>query len=59
MKKTKILFFNHACSIGGAGLSFLDILKSIDKTKYEVVVYNSSLKSQQVLWNNRKVRREK
>ncbi len=45
MKKTKILFFNHACSIGGAGLSFLDILRSIDKSQYEVIVYNSSLKS--------------
>ena len=44
MKKTKILFFNHACAIGGAGISFLDILKSIDKNKYDVVVYNSSIR---------------
>lgn len=34
----KILIFNHAGSIGGAGVSLIHIMRAIDKKKYEVTV---------------------
>ena len=36
--KKKVLIFHHHGSIGGAGLSLLHIIKSIDRTKYDVSV---------------------
>lgn len=38
----KILLFNMASTIGGAGISFLHYLNNIDRTEYEVVVYNNA-----------------
>ncbi len=36
--KKKVLVFHHHGSIGGAGLSLLHIVRSIDKNKYDVIV---------------------
>jgi len=44
----KILFFHHFGGIGGAGLSLLHILHSIDKTKYHVAVVCPSHPNQMV-----------
>ncbi len=38
----KLLLFNMSATIGGAGISFLQYLENIDRTKYEVVVYNNA-----------------
>ena len=38
----KILLYNMASTIGGAGISFLHYLNNIDRTQYEVVVYNNA-----------------
>lgn len=40
--RRKILFFNHASTIGGAGLSLLDIVRSVDKEQFETVIYTVS-----------------
>lgn len=44
--KRKVLFFNHASVIGGAGLSLLNIIDSLDKQKYDITVYCTANKTQ-------------
>ncbi len=44
--KRKILFFNHASVIGGAGLSLLSIIDSFDREKYDITVYCTANKTQ-------------
>lgn len=44
--KRKVLFFNHASVIGGAGLSLLSIIDSLDKQKYDITVYCTANKTQ-------------
>lgn len=39
---TKVLFFHHNSRISGAGVSGRNVIRSIDKEKYEVVVYCST-----------------
>ncbi|MEA4894587.1 MAG: glycosyltransferase family 4 protein [Oscillospiraceae bacterium] len=38
----KLLLFNMSSTIGGAGISFLQFLENIDRTEYELVVYNNA-----------------
>jgi len=40
--KKKILFIHHSSTIGGAGLSGLNVLRAIPKESYEVTVYCNS-----------------
>jgi glycosyltransferase involved in cell wall biosynthesis len=37
--KKKILFVHHSANIGGAGISGLNVLNSIDRELYDIVVY--------------------
>lgn len=46
--KKKILFFHHCSDIGGAGLSGLNVLNSIDKSKFDVIVFSNSENNQMV-----------
>jgi glycosyltransferase involved in cell wall biosynthesis len=51
--KKKILFFHHCATIGGAGLSGLNVLKAIPKEKYDVTVYcNSEIPDMAELYRN-------
>lgn len=38
----KLLLFNMSATIGGAGISFLQYLENIDRTEYEIIVYNNA-----------------
>ncbi len=40
--KKKVIFFHHSGDIGGAGLSALNVLRAINKEKYDITVYCNS-----------------
>ena len=44
--KQKILIFNHASVVGGAGIALLNIVDSLDKEKYDLTVYCTANQSQ-------------
>lgn len=44
--KQKILIFNHASVVGGAGVALLNIIDSLDKELYDITVYCTSNQTQ-------------
>ena len=44
--KQKILIFNHASVVGGAGVALLNIIDSLDRELYEITVYCTSNQTQ-------------
>lgn len=42
MVRKKILFFHHSSTLGGAGLSGINVVNSIPKEEYDIIIYCNS-----------------